>query len=106
MADVAVTIPELRNVGNVARGFESAANDAKSAVGIAGNAYWGARLSTFQSGWALDSLVQNWAGKYSAQGTTLRTVGDSIVSTANIYAHHDHLSADPFRNLPIPPGAR
>ena len=98
MAQAKCVVADLRAVGGLAREFESVSTAATKEVAGASGAANGARAGAMQSVRALNDLDLYWSGIFGVQGVDLRTVGEELVSTANVFAHGDRTGADEFRH--------
>lgn len=99
MAQVWIDVPGLTFVGNRVREAGTIATSAKDELLLGESDAAGTALAGFETKAALATLFENWVGAASGLSDAVETTGDKLVTTANVYAGGDQLSAGEFAQV-------
>lgn len=100
MAKVWIDPPGLTSVGAKARGIADTVTDAKNNLSAAQADSSGMAINALATRTQLDLALENWLDATGGLADNVRSTGDELVSTANIYAGGDGSGADLFEQVP------
>lgn len=96
MASGTVVPSALTSVGNVAKGFQDAPNDALSGINAAVDTAAGAHGGSLRSTKMLGTVETCWTANFHAHALALFEVGTNLVATAADYQNTDAANENEF----------
>lgn len=100
MAKVWIDPPGLTSVGVKARGVAGTVTDAKSGLATGQADAHGMAISGLATRVQLDLALENWTDATGGLADNVRSTGDKLVNTANVYSAADASSVDLFEQIP------
>jgi hypothetical protein len=100
MAVVWIDPPGLTSIGGKARGIADTVTDAKNNLSAAQADSSDMAINGLATRTQLDLMLENWGDATGGLAQNVRSTGDVLVSTANIYSAGDGSGADLFEQVP------